>query len=136
MTHNPYLQVTLSTKPLGLEAAVGVTCQYVLARRRRNRGNGKSEAKIGSELEEVVIPKDGERSEAEDENNSMAASGREGVRGRAEEDEDHDPVSEAQKVIAEDGTRQSGSKRKSSSSQEPPKPKKRLKAPKKAKPVA
>jgi hypothetical protein len=43
MTHNPYLEITLSTKPLGLEAGWGVACQYVLATRRRTRGNRKGE---------------------------------------------------------------------------------------------
>ena len=38
MTHHPYLQITLSTSPLGLEdgeAGRNVSCQYVLAKRKR-----------------------------------------------------------------------------------------------------
>ncbi|KAK8864221.1 hypothetical protein IAR55_001467 [Kwoniella newhampshirensis] len=42
MTHCPYLQITLSTRPLGLEEKRNVTCQYVLAKRKvRGKGKGK-----------------------------------------------------------------------------------------------
>ena len=40
MIHRPYLQVTLSTKPLGLEVGPkgrNVTCQYVRVRRRKSK---------------------------------------------------------------------------------------------------
>ncbi|ORY32570.1 hypothetical protein BCR39DRAFT_522914 [Naematelia encephala] len=37
MTHQPFLQITLSTSPLGWESRRGVTCQYVMVRRRRPR---------------------------------------------------------------------------------------------------
>ncbi|GMK57282.1 hypothetical protein CspeluHIS016_0401160 [Cutaneotrichosporon spelunceum] len=46
MTHRPFLQITLSTRPLGLEqgrTGRNVTCQTVfVARRRGRRGGGKS----------------------------------------------------------------------------------------------
>jgi hypothetical protein len=37
MTHRPYLQITLSTRPLGLEddPKTCVTCQYTLVRKRK-----------------------------------------------------------------------------------------------------
>lgn len=38
MTHHPYLEITLSARPLGLESERDTTCQYLLVRRRRNRG--------------------------------------------------------------------------------------------------
>jgi hypothetical protein len=42
MLHRPYLQVTLSTVPLGLEKGRNVTCQTVfVGRRRGSRGKGK-----------------------------------------------------------------------------------------------
>lgn len=42
MTHHPYLEITLSVHPLGLEKERDVTCQYVLAqRRRRRKGDGE-----------------------------------------------------------------------------------------------
>lgn len=40
MTHRPYLQITLSTRPLGLEEGTkgrNVTCQYVMVRRRKTK---------------------------------------------------------------------------------------------------
>lgn len=40
MVHRPYLQITLSTRPLGLEEGIkgrNITCQYVMVRRRKNR---------------------------------------------------------------------------------------------------
>lgn len=40
MKHQPYMQITLSTKPLGLEEGVkgrNVTCQYVMTRRKKPR---------------------------------------------------------------------------------------------------
>ena len=43
MTHKPYLLITLSTKPLGLEEGVGIACQYVLATRRRSRKRAKDQ---------------------------------------------------------------------------------------------
>ena len=51
MTHRPYLQITLSTRPLGLEAQKNVTCQYVLA--RRNRKGRKAELSNGAEAGDV-----------------------------------------------------------------------------------
>lgn len=45
MTHRPYLQITLCTRPLGLEKGRNVTCQTVFVGRRRGsrgKGNGKS----------------------------------------------------------------------------------------------
>ena len=49
MTHNPYLQVTLSAKPLGLEANLGVTCQYVLAPRHRSKSGKGDKAELHAE---------------------------------------------------------------------------------------
>lgn len=41
MTHRPYLQITLSTRPLGLEddPKTSVTCQYTLVRKRKAGAN-------------------------------------------------------------------------------------------------
>jgi hypothetical protein len=57
MTHRPFLQITLSTKPLGLEKEHNVTCQYVMSKRRLvddrpseqgNLGNGqKRKSSVG-----------------------------------------------------------------------------------------
>ena len=47
MVHRPYLQITLSTQPLGLEVGPkgrNVTCQYVMVRRRKPRSNTKINA--------------------------------------------------------------------------------------------
>ncbi|RSH81562.1 hypothetical protein EHS25_006184 [Saitozyma podzolica] len=38
MTHHPYLEITLSARPLGLESELDTTCQYLTVPRRRNRG--------------------------------------------------------------------------------------------------
>lgn len=50
MTHHPYLQITLSTAPLGLEERDGevgrnTTCQYVLGKRARTGSVGRSRVK-------------------------------------------------------------------------------------------
>ena len=37
MIHHPYLEITLSTKPLGLEEKRDVTLQYVVTRRKKSR---------------------------------------------------------------------------------------------------
>lgn len=40
MKHQPFMQITLSTRPLGLEEGVkgrNVTCQYVMTRRKKPR---------------------------------------------------------------------------------------------------
>ena len=42
MTHRPYLQITLSTRPLGLEKNQNVTCQHALRKRGRS-GKTKGE---------------------------------------------------------------------------------------------
>ncbi|WRT66169.1 uncharacterized protein IL334_003122 [Kwoniella shivajii] len=44
MTHHPYLSITLSTKPLGLEEKRNVTMQYVLVKKknRGKKGKGKT----------------------------------------------------------------------------------------------
>lgn len=41
MTHRPYLQITLSTRPLGLEddPKTSITCQYALVRKRKAGAN-------------------------------------------------------------------------------------------------
>ncbi|BEI84124.1 hypothetical protein CcaverHIS002_0407280 [Cutaneotrichosporon cavernicola] len=50
MTHRPYLEITLSTQPLGLEKGRNVTCQTVFVERRRgSRGKGKSKTEEGDE---------------------------------------------------------------------------------------
>jgi hypothetical protein len=44
MIHRPFLQITLCTRPLGLEKGPkgrNVTCQYVTTRKRKNKGKGK-----------------------------------------------------------------------------------------------
>ena len=46
MTHRPYIQITLSPRPLGLEKGEegrNVTCQYTLIKRRRGKGGSVSE---------------------------------------------------------------------------------------------
>lgn len=40
MKHRPFLQITLSTRPLGLEEGVkgrNITCQYVMVRRKKSK---------------------------------------------------------------------------------------------------
>jgi hypothetical protein len=50
MTHHPYLTITLSTKPLGLEKNRNTTCQYVLSRRQRNpRSKAAADDNVGVE---------------------------------------------------------------------------------------
>lgn len=58
MIHRPYLQITLGTKPLGLEVGPkgrNVTCQYVMVRRRKSKpkskavDNGAEQPATGSE---------------------------------------------------------------------------------------
>ncbi|WVW83691.1 hypothetical protein I302_105712 [Kwoniella bestiolae CBS 10118] len=62
MIHHPYLTVTLSTVPLGLEERRNVNVQHVLvkSRNRRKKGRGKeddagdeAEAEFGEEMEET-----------------------------------------------------------------------------------
>ncbi len=65
MTHNPFLQITLSTKPLGLEAGVEVTCQYVLASRKRSRGKRKNSGEGGGGV------KDSEKEPVRNEDQAM-----------------------------------------------------------------
>lgn len=62
MTHRPYLQITLSTRPLGLEKGRNVTCQTVLVGRRRG-GRGKGGGDNG-ESEEKAEDGAGAESEA------------------------------------------------------------------------
>lgn len=50
MTHYPYLEITLSTHPLGLEKEPDTSCQYIVAARNRNR-RGANDAKDGAEKE-------------------------------------------------------------------------------------
>lgn len=50
MVHRPFLQITLSTKPLGLEQGPkgrNVTCQYVMVRRRKSKLNSGNEGDAG-----------------------------------------------------------------------------------------
>ena len=54
MIHHPYLQVTLSTRPLGLESQRGVTCQYVLVPRHR-----KSKKALGGAANGLHAGEDG-----------------------------------------------------------------------------
>ncbi|EIW70864.1 hypothetical protein TREMEDRAFT_61376 [Tremella mesenterica DSM 1558] len=42
MSHHPWLEITLSTSPLGLEKEYGVTCQYVLTGRKRSKKGRKN----------------------------------------------------------------------------------------------
>lgn len=61
MTHRPYLQITLSTKPLDPGESQNVTCQYVLTK-RRNRDlpeAGKQAFKKSDGEHEAVDGNDG-----------------------------------------------------------------------------
>jgi len=52
MKHQPYMQITLSTRPLGLEEGVkgrNITCQYVMTRRKNT--NTKPKMKTGASIE-------------------------------------------------------------------------------------
>ncbi|KAK4686428.1 hypothetical protein P7C73_g3700, partial [Tremellales sp. Uapishka_1] len=51
MTHQPYLKITLSTRPLGLEKQRNVTCQYVMIRRRRPKASKAAPGETGEETE-------------------------------------------------------------------------------------
>lgn len=53
MTHHPYLEITLSARPLGLESERDTTCQYLTVRRRRNRGKAGRVAE-GAAIEDEV----------------------------------------------------------------------------------
>lgn len=64
MTHNLFLQITLSTKPLGLEEGIGMTCQYVLAARRRGHGKNKKGLEGGDEIADVDNAAEGEEAVA------------------------------------------------------------------------
>lgn len=65
MTHRPYLEITLSTRPLGLEEQQNVTCQYIITgRRRRPRasrgkggkgGEGDADSEAGAEDLQAAI---------------------------------------------------------------------------------
>lgn len=45
MTHRPYLQITLATRPLDLDQAQNVTCQYIMTK-GRNRPSAGSDGEI------------------------------------------------------------------------------------------
>jgi len=50
MTHRPFLQITLSPKPLGLELGEegrSVTCQYIMIKRRKGEVESSSEDEGG-----------------------------------------------------------------------------------------
>jgi hypothetical protein len=56
MKHQPYMQITLSTRPLGLEEGVkgrAVTCQYAMVRRKKSSSRPKTTAGISKEGEEM-----------------------------------------------------------------------------------
>lgn len=50
MTHHPYLEITLARQPIGLEKERDVTCQSMLAQRRRKR---KADARPNAESSDV-----------------------------------------------------------------------------------
>ena len=58
MTHRPFLQITLSTRPLGLEKEKNITCQYLLANRRRNPRKSLDAMKAQQGLESEKITAD------------------------------------------------------------------------------
>ena len=65
MTHHPYLQITLSTSPLGLEAGEAgrnVTCQYIMAKRKRGAATKNSVAE--DVAKELIATEKGEGDEA------------------------------------------------------------------------
>lgn len=60
MSHSPYLQITLSAKPLEDLERKGATCQYVLVKKKQ-RGKKRSAKKNGD-----AEQNEGSRQEAED----------------------------------------------------------------------
>lgn len=67
MKHQPYMQVTLSTRPLGLEEGLkgrNVTCQYVMIRRKSWNTKAKTRAGISKEGEEMDTAQPPERDES------------------------------------------------------------------------
>jgi len=55
MKHQPYMQITLSTRPLGLEEGVrgrNITCQYVMTRRKNSNTKSKMETGASNEGED------------------------------------------------------------------------------------
>lgn len=59
MTHHPYMQITLSTRPLGREAKPNITCQYVTVKRKdaplKREKNVSAIPKIAAESEGLDI---------------------------------------------------------------------------------
>jgi hypothetical protein len=72
MKHQPYMQITLSTRPLGFEEGVkgrNVTCQYVMIRRKSPKSKPQTTAgvsKEGEEMDTARPPKGVETSEKKD----------------------------------------------------------------------
>lgn len=59
MVHRPYLQITLSTRPLGLEEGSkgrNVTCQYIIVRRRKSKSQKRTPTANSTEADPVPIP--------------------------------------------------------------------------------
>jgi hypothetical protein len=53
MIHRPYLQITLSTQPLGLEEGAkgrNVTCQYVMTRRKKTKSAQVGDVGVGTDI--------------------------------------------------------------------------------------
>jgi hypothetical protein len=72
MKHQPYMQITLSTRPLGLEEGVkgrNVTCQYVMTCRKNSKIKPKINAgasKEGEEMDTAQPPKGDQSDEKKD----------------------------------------------------------------------
>jgi len=72
MKHQPYMQITLCTKPLGLEEGVegrNVTCQYVMIRRKNPNSKPRIKAgtsKEGEEMDTTQLPQDDESGDKKD----------------------------------------------------------------------
>jgi hypothetical protein len=78
MKHQPYMQITLSTKPLGLEEGVkgrNVTCQYVMIRRKKSNAQSKVKAggmNEGEEMHGAQPQKEAESGEEKDKVDNQA----------------------------------------------------------------
>jgi hypothetical protein len=74
MIHRPFMQVTLSTRPLGLEREVGVTVQYVVGKRRKKGKVDEAEEALEGAVEVITQEDMGDAQEAESAGHGLATA--------------------------------------------------------------
>ena len=121
MIHKPYLQITLSTRPLGLEdTKQNTTCQYVIAKRRRRKGkpplaSGEKKEMVNKMDDHTTLASADKHSTQESQTASKSASQitvnltNQAITATIDETDDSDQMEKAKKA---------GQKRKAVSSQE------------------